>query len=558
MNSLSESDDLDLELVSSEYDKFANNDLRNTQITENFVITEYSGEICLFRPEYFQDMENYIDSGIITGTINSSKTIVICNEISAPYFEKYGGECRVLKCSRGVFLKILDRYYGLYSLFLAEYLRIFIYPRCSAFIFSSYLTRLSIFCFFSLAQILIFYFGFLGFMICVLQFLNLVFKIIVSAKAIFDPIAQETVELGDDNDLPVYSILVPLYREAGKIGSIIRALEALDYPKDKLDIKLIVEFDDTQTLKAIKLQSLPSYYHLVVVPNGYPQTKPRACNYASKYIMGEYLVVYDAEDKPEKSQLKKSVAQFKKLDKSYICLQSRLQISSKNSSLLVQFFKQEYDIWFGVILYGMTKLGLPIGLGGTSNHFKVDALRKLGFWDPYNVTEDAEIGMRISLAGYKAYMLDSYTIEDGHISLSSWISQRSRWIKGFMITLISYIRMEKKDQSIFHITSNIIFLGISSVGFLLFPISLFSICMYGTRYHETIVFIANSLLYLALSWGLSYFCMKRSKSEISFFDRVIIFLFPAYFILHSIAAFIALFEMLFAPFFWKKTDHDMF
>ncbi|CAF1580414.1 unnamed protein product [Didymodactylos carnosus] len=179
--------------------------------------------------------------------------------------------------------------------------------------------------------------------------------------------------------------------------------------------------------------------HLIKVPFSLPRTKPKALNYAMQYCKGKYVVIYDAEDRPAFDQLLKAVIEFDRLPEEYVCLQAKLTFYNENENLLTKLFNIEYCIWFEYLLTGLSLMSLPVLLGGTSNHFKLDILQKVGFWDAYNVTEDADLGIRLSSFNYKVWILDSYTYEESPIDIMSWINQRSRWIKGFLQTFLVFL-----------------------------------------------------------------------------------------------------------------------
>ncbi|HJK87461.1 MAG TPA: glycosyltransferase [Candidatus Megaira endosymbiont of Hartmannula sinica] len=247
-------------------------------------------------------------------------------------------------------------------------------------------------------------------------------------------------------NLPLYTIFIPLYKEEEKIQSILNNINKLNYPKNKLDVKLIIEEQDLSLIKFIeKNVKFKRYVHLIKVPNFLPLTKAKAMNYASRYIKGKYLAVYDAEDKPDINQLLKSLYYFKKLPKEYVCIQANLCFYNKTENNLTKLFNLEYSVWFGLLLKTISTNNLIVPLGGTSNHFKVKYLKKVGFWDAYNVTEDAELGIRLYLNQYKTYVMNSYTLEESPISINSWIKQRTRWIKGFIQT--SFIILSYKNLS---------------------------------------------------------------------------------------------------------------
>jgi cellulose synthase/poly-beta-1,6-N-acetylglucosamine synthase-like glycosyltransferase len=237
---------------------------------------------------------------------------------------------------------------------------------------------------------------------------------------------EPTVVVRNDQTLPVYSVLVPVYREAGMIGELTRALAALDYPSDKLDVRLVVEEDDSETFAAVFAAGL----NAVVVPPGLPRTKPKACNFALQSVWGEFVVVYDAEDRPEPDQLRKAVAAFR-ANPDVSCLQARLAID-RAPSWISRMFAIDYAVWFRMLLPGLARLHSPIPLGGTSNHFRVKSLVEAGAWDPFNVTEDADLGVRLARLGHRVAILDSATFEEAPEKLGTWLRQRTRWMKGLI------------------------------------------------------------------------------------------------------------------------------
>lgn len=233
---------------------------------------------------------------------------------------------------------------------------------------------------------------------------------------------------------PTYTVLVPLYKERNVARNILVALGKLDYPVEKLDVKFLLEADDPDTLAAITAAGIPSYAEVVVVPAGQPKTKPRACNHGLDRARGEFLVIFDAEDRPEPDQLKQAVLAFRDSEEHIVCLQAQLAYHNHRQNLLTRWFALEYNVWFRRYLDGLVALGVPIPLGGTSNHFRTRVLRDIGGWDPFNVTEDCDLGVRLYMAGHHTRTLDSTTWEEANSRVGNWIRQRSRWLKGYLIT----------------------------------------------------------------------------------------------------------------------------
>lgn len=238
--------------------------------------------------------------------------------------------------------------------------------------------------------------------------------------------SKEDIDAIDERTLPVYTILVPMYKESEVIPHLLENIEQLDYPKAKLDVRLLIEEDDLEAQHILKEMKLPPYYTIIVVPHSLPKTKPKACNYGLIRARGEYVVIYDAEDRPDADQLKKVHAAFQKSPDSCACIQAKLNYFNSEQNLLTRWFTHEYSMWFELLLPGVMQLDIPIPLGGTSNHFKMSILKEINAWDPYNVTEDADLGIRLYKSGYTTAIVDSRTWEEANSRVGNWIRQRSR------------------------------------------------------------------------------------------------------------------------------------
>ncbi len=233
---------------------------------------------------------------------------------------------------------------------------------------------------------------------------------------------------------PRVSILVPLYQEAEIVPGLLANLRALDYPPECLEILFLCEADDPATVAALAAGDLPPRARVVVVPDAQPKTKPRACNHGLVLATAEFLVIYDAEDRPEPDQIRQAVAVFGLLPLTTACLQAHLAWHNAGTNVLTRLFALEYNVWFRRYLPGLHRLGAPIPLGGTSNHFRTAILRQVGGWDPFNVAEDCDLGMRLHQAGYRTDLLDRTTWEESVTDLGPWIRQRTRWFKGYLAT----------------------------------------------------------------------------------------------------------------------------
>jgi hypothetical protein len=241
-----------------------------------------------------------------------------------------------------------------------------------------------------------------------------------------------TVDLATRRPLPVVTLMVPLYREAEMVGEITGALTALDYPPELLDVKYLLEEGDFETRAAVAALKLPGWITQVVVPGGAPRTKPRAMNFALDFAQGEIVGILDAEDRPEPDQLRRVAEHLRDAPPEVACAQCQLSYYNVTENWITRCFQIEYSIWFSVLLSGFQRLGLPIPLGGTSVYFRRSALEQLGGWDAHNVTEDADLGMRLARRGWRCAVLRSTTLEEASCRVGPWIRQRSRWLKGYL------------------------------------------------------------------------------------------------------------------------------
>lgn len=267
-------------------------------------------------------------------------------------------------------------------------------------------------------------------------------------------ITQSQVSAVSDAELPRYTILVPLMHEEKVIPHLVKSVMALDYPIEKLDIKFIVELGDTKTTNALKQEGIGQWgpdasvhkiaTQLILVPKGTVLTKPRSCNYALAFARGAFTVIYDAEDNPEPDQLKKAYVGFLHSTLDTVCIQARLNFYNSKQNILTRLFSLEYGFWFDYYLPGLHEMVSPIPLGGTSNHFVTAYLKKVGTWDPYNVTEDADLGLRLFRYKFKTLVMNSHTLEEANGNLLSWIRQRTRWQKGYLLTFLVHTSHPKR------------------------------------------------------------------------------------------------------------------
>lgn len=259
-----------------------------------------------------------------------------------------------------------------------------------------------------------------------------------------------TVRIEDDEaraipaaDLPVYTVLVPAYREPESMGELLAAIDRFEYPRDRLDVKVLLEAGDDATYAAAARASGP-HVEIIEVPDATPKTKPKALNYGLTRARGELVTIYDAEDAPEPLQLRRVVAAFARSEPDVVCLQARLDFYNARQNLITRWFTLEYATWFADFLPGIVASGAPVPLGGTSNHFRTRPLASAGAWDPYNVTEDADLGVRLARLGYRVGLVDSVTGEEATSEFVNWVRQRSRWYKGYLQTWLVHLRRPRK------------------------------------------------------------------------------------------------------------------
>ncbi|WP_443945381.1 glycosyltransferase family 2 protein [Pedobacter sp. AW1-32] len=399
----------------------------------------------------------------------------------------------------------------------------------------------------------------------------IVFKLFLALTGskfeLFQVVSKKEVKALKNDDLPVFTIHLPVYKEDKLIRKLIWNLQSLDYPREKLDIKLLIEEDDDKTLNAVRDLDFPAIFEVVVVPFHMPKTKPKACNYGLHFSRGKYLTIYDAEDIPDQDQLKKVVRLFEKLPPHFICIQCALNYFNRNENILTRMFTLEYSYWFDYMLPGLDTLNIPIPLGGTSNHFKLENLRELGGWDPFNVTEDADLGIRAFAKGYKVALVNSTTYEEANNEPFNWIRQRSRWIKGYMQTYLVHMRNPKKliDKIGWRgFLGFNFFIGATPLTFLVYPLLLLLFISYlvfdlknmRTIFPDWVLYI--SIFNLVIGNVLMIYVNMLAVFKRRYYELILFSLFnPLYWLLHSISAYKGLWQLITKPFYWEKTNHGL-
>lgn len=380
-------------------------------------------------------------------------------------------------------------------------------------------------------------------------------------------VSKEEIDLIKDEDLPIYTIHLPVFKESEVIQKLVWNLNSLDYPIEKIDAKLLIESDDDMTYNAVRDMKFPTNFEPIIIPYAQPKTKPKACNYGLYFSKGKYLTIYDAEDIPDSDQLKQTYKLFNKLPEDYIAIQCALNYFNKSENFLTKMFTLEYSYWFDYMLPGLDSLRIPIPLGGTSNHFKFDKLMELGGWDGFNVTEDADLGLRCYAKDYKITVLDSTTYEEANNEFFNWIRQRSRWIKGYMQTYLVHMRNPVKlyksigSRGFFGFQ---FFIGGTVFTFLSYPVLLFFLLFYFVFKSTWIeIFFPDWLIIISIiNFTLGNLIMiytnmiaifKRSSYSLLLYALAN----PIYWLMHSISAYKGLNQLITKPFYWEKTNHGL-
>jgi len=369
-----------------------------------------------------------------------------------------------------------------------------------------------------------------------------------------------------DHALPLYSILVPLFEEAEIVPDLIVALNTIDYPPEKLDIQLIVESADPKTYAAVFEVDLPDHMRVHVVATSPPQTKPRALNHALASAKGDVVVVYDAEDVPDARQLRQAAAVLATDDR-IGCVQACLNVYNPMESFLTRQFTIEYTALFDCVLPTLRKLGFPVPLGGTSNHFPKRVLEDLGGWDPYNVTEDADLGICLARRGYQVEILRSTTWEEAPATFSIWLRQRTRWLKGWMQTYLVHMRHPSRLRNALGTRGFLglqVFMGGDLLSVLVHPwfFVLAALDLWSGQGFMSATASSGSLLWwvavfnLVAGYGAGVALGVAAVSSRGWGRLALSSGFmPIYWLFISFAAYRGLWQLLRAPFYWEKTAH---
>lgn len=387
----------------------------------------------------------------------------------------------------------------------------------------------------------------------------------VAALSREDP-EHRPVPPGQNQTLPKVSILVPLFRETEVLHALVARLTQVTYPKCLLDVILVLEENDTLTQETLAEIDLPNWIRPVICPDGQPRTKPRAMNYALDFCQGDIVGIFDAEDAPAPDQINQVARHFETAPPDVACVQGILDYYNPRQNWLARCFTIEYATWFRLMLPGMARLGFAIPLGGTTLYFKRNVLERLGGWDAHNVTEDADLGFRLARHGYRTEMVETVTEEEANCHFWPWIKQRSRWLKGYMVTYLVHMR---RPRLLLRQLGPWKFLGFQAhfitalSQFILAPILWsFWLVLLGLPHPLDPVMSRTALatiggMFLMVE-VLNIFIHATAVSgkkhkHLMLWAPTMHFYAP----LGAIAAYKALYELVFKPFFWDKTKHGL-
>lgn len=364
---------------------------------------------------------------------------------------------------------------------------------------------------------------------------------------------------------PKYLVLVPLYHESEILPSLVAGLKRMEYPADRLEVRLLIEEDDEETRRAAEALDLQAPVTALIVPESYPRTKPKACNVGLEGSDAEFAVIYDAEDQPDRDQLRRAVAAFTAVPPEVACIQAKLNFYNSSHNMLTRWFTAEYAMWFDLCLPALDALQAPIPLGGTSNHFRMNVLRELGGWDEYNVTEDCDLGLRLFSRGYRTRILASTTWEQACPHLGFWIRQRSRWVKGYVQTYLVHLRspgeiLRKRglwNWLQFHLLIggtpfcqlvNPVYWLLALLWFVLRPEGL-------SEFFPGPVFAMGAICLFVGNFALAYSCavatVRRGFGNLALYGLSM----PLYWAAMSVAAWKGTLQLITRPHHWEKTRH---
>lgn len=369
------------------------------------------------------------------------------------------------------------------------------------------------------------------------------------------------------SELPFYTVLIAAYKEPSVILKLIDNLAEMEYPEDRLEVLLLLEQDDHETLEMLHSVDPPSQFRMVIVPAAEPRTKPKALNFGLTLAKGDIIAVYDVEDVPDILQLRRAAVAMARSGPEVACFQAKLSYRNATQNIITKWFTVEYSMWFSYFLPGLVSVRAPIPLGGTSNHFRRDSLRALGAWDPYNVTEDCDLGVRLFREHYQIKVLESTTMEEANSDFVNWVKQRSRWYKGYLQTFLIHLRSPgqlRKEiglKGIAHLwcfvgatpilaVFNPLFWGLTILWFVAYPTFVEEIFPAPVYYVGLVLWAFGNFLL----WYLTLLTARHTGPVGLVLAAVLV---PIYWMMMSVAAIKAIWQLVVTPSFWEKTAHGL-
>src|SRR3984957_17607980 len=369
-----------------------------------------------------------------------------------------------------------------------------------------------------------------------------------------------------ESEWPFYTILLPVYNEASVVIKLVENLAQMDYPARLLEVLILVEEDDEETLDALRSSHPPEQFKLVVIPPAEPRTKPKALNFGLTLAQGDIVAIYDAEDTPDVLQLRRAALALGRYGPEVACVQAKLSYRNATQNIITKWFTVEYSMWFSFFLPGLVTLNAPIPLGGTSNHFRRSALRTLGGWDPYNVTEDCDLGIRMFREHYQIKVLESTTLEEANSDFINWVKQRSRWYKGYAQTLLVHLRHPRtlhQELGLKEVLLLVLFVGGTPLLALLNPLFWLLAALWWVAHPAFFgAIMPTGVYFLGLVCGVignfifAYFCMLsvRGAPRKLFLPAILM---PLHWVMMSLGAVKAGLQLISDPSYWEKTQHGL-
>lgn len=382
-----------------------------------------------------------------------------------------------------------------------------------------------------------------------------------------EPVEDAASPVRPFTQLPVVTILLPLFNEPDITGQLLRRMDRLDYPRELLDVILLIEDEDTTTRAALARANLPFWMRAIIVPPGQPRTKPRAMNYGLNFARGSIVGVYDAEDAPEPDQIRKVAQRFLEVPPDVACLQGQLDYYNPHHNWLSRCFTLEYATWFRLLLPGVARLGLFVPLGGTTLFFRRTVLEEMGAWDAHNVTEDADLGLRLARRGFRTEIIETTTYEEANAAVLPWVKQRSRWLKGYAMTWATHMR---DPVLLWRELGPKRFIGLQAqllgtvLGFSLAPVlwtlvvKVFGLPHPLDRFLPVQGYLGLAFFFLACQMLTIYAAWRAAALPRHRGLRIWIPVLDVYFLLASVATLLGLAELLVKPFHWRKTAHGRY